>query len=128
MKSSLLILLLLLTASPLFAYTAFDMRENCRAIVESSEDRQLEDGSREIFLPLTFKVGACWGGFSAIQSGVRIKFKQDEWPALLICVPPEVTRRQLIEVFFLYASNNPLKGHDDWFFVAWEALMQEFPC
>ncbi|WP_434621950.1 Rap1a/Tai family immunity protein [Tabrizicola sp. M-4] len=47
---------------------------------------------------------------------------------LRLCVPPAVTRKQLVEVFYQYAGSNPQLLHKDWHYVAWLSLKEAFPC
>lgn len=48
--------------------------------------------------------------------------------ALQLCIPPETTRKQLVEIFYNYATANPNLLHKEWQEVAWWSLSEAFPC
>lgn len=113
----------ILVATPCHAQTAREMRDYCRDVVEA---RHAADN--EITMKLSFETGTCWGAFSAFQSLSRIWFKDADGVALGLCLPPQSTRVQLVEIFSLYATEHPQTSHEDWALVAWRALHEAFPC
>ena len=104
--------------------SALQVRDDCREIAQDT--RILPNG--KITVPTTFQAGFCWGAFAAFQGMSRVTFAGAEKPALRICIPPEATRKQLIEVFYNYALANPTMLHEDWELLAFRSLKQAFPC
>ncbi len=106
------------------AETALEMREHCRAI---AQEVKLEPDT-SFTMPDTYGNGFCWGGFSAVQGFRAMAFTGETDTVLALCIPPGVTRKQIIEVFYTHAQAHPESLHEEWHYVAFLALREAFPC
>lgn len=121
-------ILLLLGAAAADAYTASEMRESCRQVVLADAGETFEGGRQTIMIPPTFDAGVCWGGFAAFQDLIMLVIEGEDHPVLWVCVPQPTTRKQLVEMFYIFATSHPERGSDGWSVVALEALREAFPC
>ena len=116
-------LVVLASGEPVHAETALEMRDSCKGIVDGPA---VLDG--QVLLPTTFEAGTCWGAFSAIQGFGTLAIEGETTGLLRLCMPPEVTRKQLVEVFYRHANSNPQVLHEQWHYVAWLSIKEAFPC
>ena len=70
----------------------------------------------------------CWGAFASIQEVLNWADTDTERQYLAVCLPPQSQRRQLVLIFVRYVDEHPAEGHRDFFFIAWTALREAFPC
>ncbi len=106
------------------AQSALQVRDDCREIAQDA--RIMPNG--KISIPTTFQAGFCWGAFAAFQGISTFTFDDAEESVMRLCIPPEATRKQLVEVFYDYALANPSMLHEDWTRIAYRSLDQAFPC
>lgn len=116
-------LMILTFGAPVHAESTLEMRDSCKGIVDGPAGL---DG--QILVPTTFEAGTCWGAFSAVQGFGTLSIEGETTGLLRLCMPPAVTRKQLVEVFYRYAGSNPQLLHEDWHYVAWLSIRDAFPC
>jgi len=113
-----------IAANMAHAQTAEEMVSYCKPVSEAS----IQDDV--VNFPRTFETGECWGAFGTLQDAVRATLSEGKnaTPTLLVCAPPESTRTQFVAIFMEYAKKNPQRLHESFFFVAFSALHEAFPC
>jgi hypothetical protein len=104
------------------AETTEEMVSSCRAISTAKVTGE------QVELPQDFESGVCWGAFASLQHAIMIVGQNTASPFLGVCAGPAITRTQLIQIFFVYATAHPEKYQDDYFLVALAALHKAFPC
>jgi hypothetical protein len=70
----------------------------------------------------------CWGAFTALRGVTKILSDDNRTMALHVCAPTESTVSQYIRIFLKYVDDHPELAHQDFDFVALNALMLAFPC
>lgn len=117
------LLLIALCLFPLIAHSesAGEMLSNCREVSQAAI------AGETITLPNTLGAGECWGAFATLEffAGLLNREGKSLIPA---CLPERYTRAQLIAVFVKYAEDNPKLHHVNFGAVAWNALVDAFPC
>lgn len=105
------------------ATSSNEMIKKCEAVINA----KLADNGG-LLLKQDFSTGHCWGAFDSLQDTSKLVFNDDKHPALFVCAPKEVTLTQYIRIFVRYAEDNPHLLHEEYTFVALEALREAFPC
>ncbi len=95
---------------------------NCRPIATAPVV-----GEQIRFQP-SFRTGVCWGAFEVIQQTIRWRQSDKQPPLMGVCAPPESSRSQLIAIFVSYADRHPKRWHEEFAFVAYDALIEAYPC
>jgi Rap1a immunity proteins len=70
----------------------------------------------------------CWGAFTVLRGVTNILSDDHRTMALHVCAPTESTVSQYIRIFLKYVDDHPEIVHQDFDFVALNALMWAFPC
>jgi hypothetical protein len=104
------------------AETAGEMLSACRPWSLA----QMKDGNVEI--PPGFGPAECWGSFIVLQRLTSTVLPGNKKTVFSVCAPREATRAQLVAIFVRYAEQNPKRHHEDFVFVALDALNDAFPC
>lgn len=91
-----------------------------------------------IDLPVDMDTGMCWGSFSVLDTVFRladvIKPATPTSPAVIhpvlkVCFAEKhISLTQEVAIFMECAKHNPQQLHEDFFFVARDALRAAFPC
>ena len=125
MKNVAAFVLFLIWASPAGAESTEEMLSACRKVAVA----EIIDGGK-VGVPTDFDSGSCWGAFAALQKIVNLVDSRavTTMPIFHICSPPNSTRTQLVSIFVEYARRHPERLHEDFVFVAFDALRSAFPC
>jgi hypothetical protein len=118
----LLVFLPLGAVSLAFADSTGEMLSSCKKVAEG----KVENG-QAVFQP-DFDTGKCWGAFASLQVVTNIIVPPGKQPTFGICGPKGSTRTQDIAIFIEYAQRNPQRLHENFVFVALDALRLAFPC
>jgi hypothetical protein len=70
----------------------------------------------------------CWGAFTVLRGVTNILSDDHKIMALHVCAPTEATVSQYIRIFLKYVDDHPELAHQDFDFVALNALIGAFPC
>lgn len=70
----------------------------------------------------------CWGAFTVLRGVTRVLSDDNNKMALHVCAPVGATVSQYIRVFLTYVDDHPEFAHEDFDFVALNALTRAFPC
>ncbi len=106
-------------------YSAEEMYGDCQAILSSAKS---QENSGELELDNTFATGTCWGAFLSLQQIIVTKRQGGKNTILNICVPPDATLLQLIQVFGLFVQSNTERKDEPFTKVAIAAMRSAFPC
>lgn len=112
-------------ALPARSESALRMAARCRPAIAAAAAGGTSGGQASGFRD-SFESGACWGAFASIQEAFRQA--DDRGPLFRICLPPQSTRRQLVQVFLRYVDAHPELAHQAYFEVARAAFGEAFPC
>ena len=122
--SKLLVVIMLCLPGMLLAESAERMLSACKDIAEA---KMTDD--QHIVLKQDMDTGLCWGAFSILQTVLRIVSAPPNRRVIFgVCAPEGSTRSQYVKIFVEYATKNPRRLHEDFFFVARDALRETFPC
>ena len=119
--------IVLLAGAPvlLMAESAQRMVSICKPITEAKVGAE-----NRLFFEETFESGICWGAFGALQEVSRVGGTTSPVrPVLpLGCIPEGRTRSQMVAVFVEFVRRNPQRMHEEFIFVAMDAMKAAFPC
>lgn len=124
-----LAVLIVLAICPAFGESAEKMLSSCKVFDEAKVES--EGSEMTVSFAHDFDSGVCWGAFAVLQMASRFVDPKREpiRPLLPIgCVPERVSRTQSIAIFVHYARQHPERLHEDFVFVAMDALKTAFPC
>jgi hypothetical protein len=76
----------------------------------------------------SLKTGICWGAFEVLHAESYFLKEDGKTPMMYFCLPPNVGRVQMIQVFLRCANEHPEKLHWDFTAAAMNSLVQAFPC
>jgi hypothetical protein len=102
--------------------SALDIYQACKSAVEA---HNLPNGDVILATPNT---AFCWGAFTVLRSVTSILTADGAGMALHVCAPNESTVTQYIRIFLKYVDDHPELAHNDFDFVALDALVKVFPC
>ena len=129
---SLLWLFILVIGQNSHAESTQEMLSHCKSMAENTG---VIAGDEILIKPNNFQSGQCWGSFAVIQNLIMVVYYDGKKPVYEgnkpfygVCVPPESTRLQLINIFVAYAKNKPKIHHQDFLSTAFESLRDSFPC
>jgi hypothetical protein len=117
----LLSLFILGPSSIVFAESAEDMLPGCRIVATASTTDQ-----RVAFAGTA--APECWGAFAVIQKVLIITALDAVQPFFGACPPAKSTRTELVAILVEYVKRHPERRHDDFFYVARDAIRAVFPC
>ena len=76
-----------------------------------------------------FDTGLCWGAFSVINIVTDVASDPpNRYSIFGVCAPKGVSRSQSVRIFAEYANRNLQRLHEEFFWVARDALREVFPC
>src|SRR5262249_17920343 len=107
---------LILLSITAHAESTEEMVSACRGIAEEPTQgfAQGPQGNvRVIKRPQDYQSALCWGAFASIQNVVNLTWPDEKKPLLDVCVPPGITRTQLIKEFLRYANEHPEGTHEE---------------
>lgn len=103
-------------------YSALYVYEGCKAaanlVISSDRTVPLYDPNAAF----------CCGAFTALRGVTSIVSNGNRTMVLHVCAPSQSTVSQYIRILLKYVDDHPERAHNDFEFVALEALMGAFPC
>jgi hypothetical protein len=102
--------------------SALGVYQSCKAALDA---QKLPNGDVILATP---NVAFCWGAFTVLRGVTSIATDNGATMALHVCAPYESTVPQYIRIFLKYVDDHPEEAHNDFDFVALNALIRVFPC
>lgn len=119
-------ILILFNSGSARAYSVLEMHDSCVSL--ANDTRVLGDG--RIIVDQMSGADKCLGAFLVVQKVSTLVYEEDGRYRRMfnVCTPEYSTLLQLVKVYVSYVDDNPRKLHEDFFFVALDALREAFPC
>jgi hypothetical protein len=110
------------TKSQIGIYSALYVYSGCKAAANLAVS---PGGTVPLYDP---NVAFCWGAFTVLRGLTSLVSNDSRTMVLHVCAPSQSTVPQYIRIFLKYVDDHRERAHDDFDFVALEALVKAFPC